>query len=109
MPPHLILWLLSPFGAFSMLPLHIHQLHLIVTKNLSLPIQNYNGSLNILQVLIHLNVVQRDKYSLGSDTLPKLGHMEGVIDPTQLIRKVQSISKLANSGINLERTNKSWS
>ena len=89
-----------------MLPLHLHKLHLFVTKNLSFPIQNQNGPLNLVQTLIHLNVVQRNNCGLVSDTLLKLRHMEGVVNLAKLVWQDQTVSHLAHLGKNPTRINK---
>ena len=68
-----------------MLLLHLHQLHLLVLKDVHLPIQNHNGPLNVVQALIDLNVFQGNNCGLVRDTLPKLRHMEGVVYLAELV------------------------
>lgn len=48
-----------------------------------------------------------NNFELIGDTLPKLRHTEGFVDPAELIRKIQTVFNISHQGRNPEGTNKS--
>ena len=54
---HLILRVPGPFRALAVLSLHLHQLNPLVPQILRLPVKDSYWLLNLVQVIIHLNIL----------------------------------------------------
>ena len=78
----------GPFGTLSMLLLDLDQRNHFIAQSLRLPIQYCHRSLNIIQSVIILNIIQGDNHGVINHILLKLRNKKGIVDLVELIRKI---------------------
>lgn len=84
MLPHPVLRLPRPLQTLSVLPLHFHKIHHLVSQSLRSPINDCYLSLYIIHAVIYLNVLQWKHCRIINQTFPKLKDMKSVMDLTEL-------------------------
>ena len=108
MLPHLILWLPRPLRNLAVLPFHLNQIDNLVPHGVRIHIEDRHRSLNLVQTVIHLTVLQWKNYKIINQRFPQLQDMKSTVNLAKLLQKVESIRHLACPGYNPERTDIPW-